>query len=204
MRPLRETVAALVPPSLADVTDLVTREWDDSIWARGAAAMTLRELYGAPWGTTGPAPLRALARIEGRGMKRVSVGVIGCGNISAAYLKAAKTFPILDIVALSDMNPAAAEARSAEFGILAKPVEAVLADSAIEVILNLTVPKAHVEVGLKAIAAGKHVHSEKPLGVTLAEARKLVDAAAAKEPAARIGARHFSRRFASDGAAMRR
>jgi len=59
MRPLRETVAALVPPSLADVTDLVTREWDDSIWARGAAAMTLRELYGAPWGTTGPAPLRA-------------------------------------------------------------------------------------------------------------------------------------------------
>ena len=113
-------------------------------------------------------------------MKRVKVAVIGCGNISAAYLKAAKTFPILDIVALSDMNFAAAEARSAEFGIPAKPVEAVLADPAIEVVLNLTVPKAHVEVGLKAIAAGKHVHSEKPLGVTLAEARKLVDAAGAK------------------------
>ena len=47
-------------------------------------------------------------------------------------------------------------------------------------VLNLTVPKAHVEVGLKAIAAGKHVHSEKPLGVTLVEARKLVDAAGAK------------------------
>ena len=58
IRPLRETVAALLPPSLADVSDLVVREWDDSIWARGAAAMTLRELYGAPWGTTGPAPLR--------------------------------------------------------------------------------------------------------------------------------------------------
>src|SRR5271169_1989124 len=113
-------------------------------------------------------------------MKRVSVGVIGCGNISAAYLKAAKIFPILDIVALSDMNFAAAEARSAEFGVPAKPVEAVLADPAIEVVLNLTVPKAHVEVGLKAIAAGKHVHSEKPLGVTLAEARRLVEAAAAK------------------------
>ncbi len=113
-------------------------------------------------------------------MKRVSVGVIGCGNISAAYLKAAKTFPILDIVALSDMNFAAAEARSAEFGVPAKTVEAVLADPAIEVVLNLTVPKAHVEVGLKAIAAGKHVHSEKPLGVTLAEARKLVDAAGEK------------------------
>src|ERR1700677_419812 len=113
-------------------------------------------------------------------MNRVKVAVIGCGNISAAYLKAAKTFPILDIVALSDLNLAAAEARSAEFGVSAKAVEAVLADPAIEVILNLTVPKAHVEVGLRAIAAGKHVHSEKPLGVTLAEAQTLVDAAAAK------------------------
>jgi predicted dehydrogenase len=113
-------------------------------------------------------------------MKRVSVGVVGCGNISAAYLKAAKTFPVLDIVALSDMHFAAAEARSAEFGVPAKSVEAVLADPSIEVVLNLTVPKAHVEVGLKAIAAGKHVHSEKPLGVTLVEARKLVDAAGAK------------------------
>lgn len=60
IRPLRETVATLVPPSLADLADLVVREWDDGIWARGAAAMTLRELYGAPWGTTGPAPIREL------------------------------------------------------------------------------------------------------------------------------------------------
>src|SRR5208283_688818 len=113
-------------------------------------------------------------------MTSVRVGVIGCGNISAAYLKAAKAFPILDIVALADANPEAARARSAEFDIPAQSVEDVLADSAIEVVLNLTVPKAHVEVGLKAIAAGKHVHSEKPLGVALAEARALIDAAAAR------------------------
>ena len=115
-------------------------------------------------------------------MRPVGVGVIGCGNISAAYLKAAKKFPILDIVALADANPAAAEARGAEFGIPARSVEALLADPAIEIVLNLTVPKAHVEVGLKAIAAGKHVHSEKPLGVTVAEARRLI--AAARRPKA--------------------
>ena len=113
-------------------------------------------------------------------MKRVGVGVIGCGNISSAYLTAAKKFPILEIVALSDLNPSAAEARAAEFGIPARSVDAVLADPSIEIILNLTIPKAHVEVGLKAIAAGKHVHSEKPLAVTVAEARKLIEAAAAK------------------------
>ncbi|MFI4994647.1 MAG: ROK family protein [Hyphomicrobiales bacterium] len=52
---LRERVAALVPPSLIDVTDIVVHRWDDDMWARGAAAMTLRDLYGAPWSTTGPA-----------------------------------------------------------------------------------------------------------------------------------------------------
>ncbi len=56
--PLRKTVAALLPASLADVSDIVVREWSDGNWVRGAAAMTLRDLYGAPWGTTGPAPIR--------------------------------------------------------------------------------------------------------------------------------------------------
>jgi predicted dehydrogenase len=113
-------------------------------------------------------------------LKRVGIGVIGCGNISPAYLKAAKKFPILDIVGLADANPAAAEARASEFGHPALSIEALLADPAIEIVVNLTVPKAHVEVGLRAIAAGKHVHSEKPLGIDVAEARKLIDAAKAK------------------------
>lgn len=53
--PLRETIAALVPASHADVAEIVVREWSDGIWGRGAAAMTLRDLYGAPWGTTAAA-----------------------------------------------------------------------------------------------------------------------------------------------------
>ena len=113
-------------------------------------------------------------------MKPVGVGVIGCGNISSAYLTAAKKFPILEVIAVSDASQATAEARAAEFGVAARSVDALLADPAVEVVLNLTVPKAHVDVGLKAIAAGKHVHSEKPIGVDVAEARKLVEAAAAK------------------------
>jgi predicted dehydrogenase len=113
-------------------------------------------------------------------MKKVGIGVIGCGNISSAYLTAAKKFPILDIIALSDLNLAAAVARAAEFRLPARSVDAVLSDPSVEIVLNLTVPKAHVEVGLKAIAAGKHVHSEKPLGVALAEARGLIDAATAR------------------------
>ena len=56
--PLREAAAALLPPSLAGVSDIVFRDWSESVWVRGAAAMALRDLYGAPWGTTGPARLR--------------------------------------------------------------------------------------------------------------------------------------------------
>ena len=62
--PLRDAVAAQLPPSLADVCDIVVREWSDSIWVRGAAAMTLSDLYGAPWGTTGPAPHREHPIVE--------------------------------------------------------------------------------------------------------------------------------------------
>jgi predicted dehydrogenase len=118
-------------------------------------------------------------------LKPVGIGFIGCGNISPAYLKAAKKFPILDIVALADANPAAAEARASEFGLAARSIDALLADPRIEIVVNLTIPKAHVEVGLRAIAAGKHVHSEKPLGIAAAEAAKLI--AAAKAKGVRVG-----------------
>lgn len=55
LAPLLASVAALTPVNLADVAEIVVHKWGDDMWARGAAAMTLRDLYGAPWGTTGPA-----------------------------------------------------------------------------------------------------------------------------------------------------
>jgi predicted dehydrogenase len=118
-------------------------------------------------------------------MEPVGIGIIGCGNISSAYLKAAKTFPILDIRAVADLKAEAAAARAEEFSVPAISVEALLADPAIDIVVNLTVPLAHVAVGLAALAAGKHVHSEKPLGVTVGSARKLL--AEGKKRGLRIG-----------------
>lgn len=115
--------------------------------------------------------------------KRLNIGVIGTGNISSAYLKAIlgrdglPGFPMLDIMALSDLRPDAAAARAEEFGLKAQSIEAMLADPEIDLVINLTIPRAHVEVGLKCLAAGKHVYSEKPLGITFAEGRQLLDAA---------------------------
>lgn len=110
----------------------------------------------------------------------VGIGIIGCGFISGAYLKAAPNFPILRVKSCADLNLEAAQAKAAEFGLLAQSIEQLLADPEIEIVLNLTTPQAHVPVGLQAIAAGKHVHAEKPLAVSVAEGRTLLDAAKAR------------------------
>jgi predicted dehydrogenase len=110
----------------------------------------------------------------------LSIGVIGCGVISGIYLeRASRTFPQLEVRAVADRVAAAAEARGAEYGVPAMGPEELLARDDVDIVLNLTVPAAHVEVGLAAIAAGKHVYSEKPLAGSVAEARQLIDAAAA-------------------------
>jgi predicted dehydrogenase len=118
-------------------------------------------------------------------MPQTRIGIIGTGNISDAYLKGAATFPGLKIIACADVNGAAARVKAAAWGLEAMEVAALLADPRIDIVLNLTTPQHHVAVGLQALAAGKHVYSEKPLGVNLAEARGLV--AAAKAAGRRVG-----------------
>jgi predicted dinucleotide-utilizing enzyme len=93
-------------------------------------------------------------------MERLGIGIIGCGNISEAYLKAASYFPILDIKGVADIRSEAAETRASQFGLRAMSVDAMLADPSIEIIVNLTVPAAHVAVGMSVLAAGKHSYSE--------------------------------------------
>jgi predicted dehydrogenase len=113
--------------------------------------------------------------------EKVRMGVVGCGAISAAYFGMAKNFPIVEVAACADMNREAAEKRAAEFGVpKVCSVEELLADPSIEVVLNLTVPKAHVPVSLATIEAGKHTYLEKPLGVDREDGRKLIAAAKAK------------------------
>lgn len=110
-------------------------------------------------------------------MAPLTIGIIGTGNISDAYLRAAPRFPALHILACADANPDVAAAKAAAWDIEALSVDALLADPRIDIVLNLTTPQHHVPVGLAALAAGKHVYAEKPLAVTLAEAMVLADAA---------------------------
>ena len=113
------------------------------------------------------------------GMK-LRIGVVGCGNISLAYMRNAPLFRGVEIIACADLNADAAKRRAAEFNLRAADVDSLIDDKDIDLILNLTIPAAHFDVSTRALSAGKHVFTEKPLGVTSAEGRRLVYAAATK------------------------
>lgn len=100
-------------------------------------------------------------------MAELGIGIIGCGNISAAYLRLAPAFRGVTVRAVADVNMATAEARAAEFGVKAQSVEDLLGNPQVDVVINLTVPDAHFAVSKAILQAGKHVYSEKPLTLTL-------------------------------------
>ena len=108
------------------------------------------------------------------------VGIIGCGNISDVYVRNAKLFKDIEIVACSDLIRPAAERLAQKHFLREMEVGALLAADDIEIILNLTLPAAHAEVSRAAIAAGKHVYSEKPLATSLPDAAALIEEAEAK------------------------
>lgn len=110
----------------------------------------------------------------------MNVGVVGCGDISPLYLRSAKHFPILNLVACADLNRDAARARAAEFGVEALSVPELLNRPDIDIILNITVPSAHAAVAKAALTAGKHVYNEKPLATDLDDAKELLGLADSK------------------------
>jgi predicted dehydrogenase len=118
-------------------------------------------------------------------MSTLNIGIIGSGFISAAYLRAAKDFRQLKIVSCADAVPESAEARAREFGIRAQSVPELLEDKQVDLVLNLTTPKFHVPINRQALKSGKHVYSEKPFGLSVAEAKPLLSLA--KRASLRIG-----------------
>lgn len=120
-------------------------------------------------------------------MKKVKIGIVGCGNISGIYLEQSQTFDILETVACADLVPERAQAKAQKYHIpRALTVEDLLADPEIEIIVNLTIPKAHASVALAALEAGKSVYNEKPLAITREEGQKIL--ALAKEKGLLVGA----------------
>jgi predicted dehydrogenase len=137
-------------------------------------------------------------------MEPTVIGIIGCGNISDAYLKGAARSELIRVKACADLHPEAAAAQAKAYGVAALPVEELLADPEIEIVINLTVPLAHGPVSRQIITADKHVYSEKPLAARFSEAQALMLAAGGRglrvgcAPDTFLGAAHQACRRAID------
>jgi predicted dehydrogenase len=108
----------------------------------------------------------------------ITVGVIGCGNISSVYLKNMATYPYLKVLACADLDMERAKAQAERFSVpQALPVEELLADPRIELVVNLTVPAAHATVGLATLRAGKSIYNEKPLAITREDGKLMLQEA---------------------------
>ncbi|WP_299144292.1 Gfo/Idh/MocA family oxidoreductase [uncultured Tateyamaria sp.] len=132
------------------------------------------------------------------------IGIIGCGNISAAYLRLAPLFKGLEVRAVADMNLDAAKARADEFNVRAETVDGLLGADDIDIVVNLTIPDAHFAVTKSILEAGKHAYTEKPIVLTLAEGEELRALADAKglrigsAPDTFLGGAHQAARTAID------
>jgi predicted dehydrogenase len=110
----------------------------------------------------------------------LNVGIVGCGTISAAYLKTFGRLETIRVAAVADIDFARAQAVAANHaGVRALSPADLMADDEVDLVLNLTIPAAHAEVALQAIAAGKSVYGEKPLAAATPEARQVLEAASA-------------------------
>jgi predicted dehydrogenase len=109
----------------------------------------------------------------------VRIALVGAGNVADRYAEAIVREESLELAGATDLEPARAQALVAAHGGRAYPdLGAMLEDGGVDTVVNLTVPQAHHDVAAAALAAGKHVHNEKPLALRHAEALDLIELAA--------------------------
>ena len=114
--------------------------------------------------------------------RRTRVGVIGCGSVSGVYLPHLAACPFVELVSVCDIRPERAEARGKHFKVAHRypHIDQMLAGEAFDLLVNLTDMQEHERLNRQAVAAGKHVWSEKPLANSLAGGQKLLEAAKGK------------------------
>ncbi len=116
--------------------------------------------------------------------KKLRVAVIGCGSVSNRYLPQLQSSKLIEVVSLCDIKPERAVAQNKQYNVGAKTyghIDAMLKGVPFDMMVTLTDMQMHGELNKKAILAGKHVWSEKPMANTYAEGKALLDLAKSKK-----------------------
>lgn len=118
-----------------------------------------------------------LSRDKELSMRKIGIGIIGCGNISDQYIKnLVSIFEHTTVVAVTDLFFEKAQEKAAKYGIpcACKSVNELLSLNAVDIVVVLTIPLSHAEIAERALHAGKHVFLEKPFATTREEAKRLL------------------------------
>ena len=116
-------------------------------------------------------------------MKKVKVGIVGCGNISQIYFEnLTKVFQNIEVYACCDLIEERAKAKAEEFSVPnIMTLKELLSDPQIDILLNLTTPQGHYDICKASLLAGKHTYVEKPLSLTFEEGQELMQIAKKKQ-----------------------
>ncbi len=107
-----------------------------------------------------------------------NVAIVGCGNISEIYLKnITDTFEGVCVYAVCDIDEAKAKEKSEKYSAKIMTLAEILKDDAVDIVLNITTPAHHFTICKQVIEAKKNVYVEKPLSLTFAEGKELVELA---------------------------
>jgi predicted dehydrogenase len=114
--------------------------------------------------------------------KKIRVGVIGCGSVSTQYFPNLAACPYAEVVSACDIKPERAERAAQQYGIKNHypHVSQMLAGAPFDLFVNLTDMQEHEHLNREAIAAGKHIWSEKPIANSLAAGQALLEEAKKK------------------------
>lgn len=116
--------------------------------------------------------------------KKLKVAVIGCGSVSNRYLPQLLSSPLIEVVSLCDIKPERAIEQNKQYKVNAKTyahIDEMLGGVPFDMMVTLTDMQAHGDLNKKALLAGKHVWSEKPMANTYAEGKALLELAKRKK-----------------------
>jgi len=116
--------------------------------------------------------------------KKLRVAVIGCGSVSNRYLPQLLSSKLIEVVSLCDIKPERAVAQNKEYKVNAATyghIDEMLRGVPFDMMVTLTDMQVHGELNKKALLAGKHVWSEKPMANTYAEGKALLDLARSRK-----------------------
>ena len=117
------------------------------------------------------------------GDKKLRVGLIGCGSVSNRYIPHLQSSPLVEIVSLCDIKYERAVAQNKLYQVNAATyphIDQMLAGVPFDMMITTTDMQLHGALNKKALMAGKHVWSEKPMANTYAEGKALLDLARSK------------------------